>query len=75
MKSRSTVLELKKVIKSYKLGNQKIQPLQSINFAIHPGEFVAMMGPSGAGKSTLLQIASLLDNPNSGQILLHGKDL
>lgn len=72
---KKPVLELRQVIKEYKLGDQIIQALQSINFSIYEGDFVAIMGPSGAGKSTLLQIASLLDNPSSGLVLLHGNDV
>lgn len=72
---KKPVLELRQVIKEYKLGDQTIQALQSINFSIYEGDFVAIMGPSGAGKSTLLQIASLLDNPSSGLVLLHNKDV
>lgn len=75
LKSAAVVLELQGVSKTYQLGEQTIHALHEINFALHRGEFVAVMGASGAGKSTLLQIASLLDNPTSGQILLHGKDV
>ncbi|MCB1504762.1 MAG: ABC transporter ATP-binding protein [Hyphomicrobiaceae bacterium] len=39
-----------------------------------PGEAVALVGPSGAGKSTLLHIAGLLEQPDSGQVLVSGRD-
>jgi putative ABC transport system ATP-binding protein len=74
MKS-NVVLELQNVKKSYKMGDEIIQALRGVNLVINQGEFVAIMGPSGAGKSTLLQIASLLDNPSEGLILLKGKDV
>lgn len=73
--NKKPVLELRNVIKRYKLGDQIIEALQSINFSIYEGDFVAIMGPSGAGKSTLLQIASLLDNPSEGEVRLHDKDV
>lgn len=41
--------------------------LNSVNFRIKKGEFVAIMGPSGCGKSTLLNIIGLLDNPSGGE--------
>jgi putative ABC transport system ATP-binding protein len=41
--------------------------LNSINFEVSKGEFVAIMGPSGCGKSTLLNIIGLLDNPTDGE--------
>lgn len=75
MKEPEVVLELREVKKSYQLGEQEIHALQGVNFALHKGEFVAIMGASGAGKSTMLQISSLLDNPTSGEILLHNQDV
>jgi putative ABC transport system ATP-binding protein len=41
--------------------------LNSVNFEVAKGEFVAIMGPSGCGKSTLLNIVGLLDNPTGGE--------
>lgn len=39
-----------------------------------PGQAVALVGPSGAGKSTLLHIAGLLETPDSGRVLVAGRD-
>jgi putative ABC transport system ATP-binding protein len=69
------VLQLRGVKKVYHLGDQSIQALRGIDLDIHAGEFVAIMGPSGSGKSTLLQMASLLDTPTSGKILLEGREV
>lgn len=74
-KSDQVILQLKSVFKTYKLGEQEIHALNDVDFSLESGEFVAIMGASGAGKSTMLQIASLLDNPTAGQILLHGRDV
>ena len=49
--------------------------LNRVNFAVKPGEFVAIMGPSGCGKSTLLNIIGLLDNPTGGQYFFDGTDV
>lgn len=71
----TAVLQLRDVKKKYLMGDQEIHALQGIDLEIHAGEFVAIMGPSGSGKSTLLHMASLLDTPSSGQVLLEGKEV
>lgn len=49
--------------------------LNSVNFEIKKGEFVAIMGPSGCGKSTLLNIVGLLDNPTGGEFWFNGNEI
>jgi ATP-binding cassette subfamily B protein len=49
--------------------------LQGIDLTIEPGEVVAIVGPSGAGKSTIASMLARLYDPQSGRILLDGKDL
>ena len=47
--------------------------LRQLNWAIHPGETVALIGESGSGKSTLLRLLNRLDEPTSGEIRIQGK--
>ncbi|MEC4016542.1 ABC transporter ATP-binding protein [Streptomyces sp. H27-D2] len=49
--------------------------LDSADFAIHPGEVVAVMGPSGSGKSTLLHCLAGIVRPDSGTIGYNGREL
>jgi putative ABC transport system ATP-binding protein len=49
--------------------------LNRVDFAVAPGEFVAIMGPSGCGKSTLLNIIGLLDNPTDGRYFFDGAEV
>jgi putative ABC transport system ATP-binding protein len=49
--------------------------LNTINFEVSNGEFVAIMGPSGCGKSTLLNIVGLLDNPTEGEYFFDGVEV
>jgi thiamine transport system ATP-binding protein len=44
------------------------------DFTVARGEFVAVIGPSGGGKSTLLSLIAGFEAPESGRILLDGKD-
>jgi len=49
--------------------------LESVSFAIDPGETVALVGPSGSGKSTVLQLLLRFRDPQAGCIRLNGLDL
>ena len=69
----SNVLELKGLTKTYFEGKpNEIKVLSGANLSLGAGEVVGLIAPSGAGKSTLLQIAGLLDNPTSGQVIISG---
>ncbi|MGN0776366.1 MAG: amino acid ABC transporter ATP-binding protein [Candidatus Ventricola sp.] len=49
--------------------------LKGIDFAASKGEVVCIIGSSGSGKSTLLRCINLLETPDGGAILYHGKDI
>jgi putative ABC transport system ATP-binding protein len=68
-------LELRRVHKEYETGAGTVVALDDVDFAVRPGEFVAVVGPSGCGKSTLLNVLGLLDTPTSGLRLLRGRDV
>jgi putative ABC transport system ATP-binding protein len=55
-------------------GGAVVPVLKDINFAIAPGEFVAIMGHSGSGKSTLMNVLGCLDTPSRGHYYLTGQD-
>lgn len=69
------IIEVTNLVKSYDLGDQKVDILKNINVSIKQGEFVSIMGPSGSGKSTLLYLMGGLDKPSEGSIEINGKDL
>ncbi|WP_394920533.1 ABC transporter ATP-binding protein [uncultured Robinsoniella sp.] len=70
-----TLLELKDVNFSYHSVSGETFALSDISFQVNDGEFIAIVGPSGCGKSTLLSLISGLLKPESGSILLNGKDV
>ena len=46
--------------------------LDDADFALFPGQSVALVAPSGTGKSTLLHIAGLLERPDGGEVFIDG---
>jgi putative ABC transport system ATP-binding protein len=68
-------IELADVTKVYGSGAVAVEALRHVSFAVHEGEFVAIMGPSGSGKTTLLGILGCLDRPTSGSYRLAGEEV
>lgn len=66
-----SILEIKHLSKSF--GAHQV--LMDIDFHVCPGDVTTIIGASGSGKSTLLRCINLLEEPTSGEILYHGKDI
>lgn len=73
--SKSTIISLDKVTKSYFIKNTEYPILKGIDLKVMANEFVTLMGPSGSGKSTLLNIIGALDKPTKGEYLIGDKNV
>jgi putative ABC transport system ATP-binding protein len=68
-------IELRDVVREYRVGGQKVRALDEISLRFGGGTFVSIVGPSGAGKSTLLHLLGALDSPDSGSITFDGDEI
>jgi L-arabinose transport system ATP-binding protein len=64
-------LEIKHISKAF----PNVRALDDVSLEIRPGEILAFVGENGAGKSTLLKILSGTYQPDSGTIIIDGKDI
>lgn len=68
-------IELRDVLREYRVGGQTVRALDRISLRLVGGQFVSIVGPSGAGKSTLLHLLGALDSPDSGSITFDGDEI
>ena len=66
------MLELKQVSKTFPGG---VRAMEDVSLKVEPGEFVIIVGESGAGKSTLLRTINGLVRPDSGQVMMKGRNI
>ena len=69
------ILETIVLVKYYGSGDNLVKAIDHTDIRVEPGEFVAVVGRSGSGKSTLLHMLGGLDRPDSGKVLVEGRDI
>lgn len=74
-RTRELIIELRDVVREYRVGGQRVRALDGINLRLFGGRFVSVVGPSGAGKSTLLHLLGALDSPDTGSITFDGTEI
>jgi putative ABC transport system ATP-binding protein len=69
------LIEITNLVKTYLVGDNKVNALDDISLSIAEHEFTAIVGPSGSGKSTLMNIIGCLDIATSGGYNLNGQEI
>lgn len=72
MATETPALFLSQIERYYPQSDGPLEILRKADFAIWPGELVALVAPSGTGKSTLLHVAGLLESPDGGEVFIGG---
>lgn len=69
------IIEIKNLSKTFGDGDSQVAALCDVNLQVCKGDIFGIIGLSGAGKSTLVRCMNLLERPDSGEVLFHGKNL
>jgi len=72
IKDKEPAVFLHAIERRYHQGAATLEILKAAEFAVWPGQSVALIAPSGTGKSTLLHIAGLLESPDDGEVYVAG---
>jgi len=68
-------IAVRDVHKAYRLGETTVPALRGATLDLKRGEFTALVGASVSGKSTLLNMIGCIDEPDSGAVLVEGRDV
>ncbi len=66
------MIKVEKLVKSFHSGDSELVALKGMSFEVPRGQFLSVTGRSGSGKSTLLYQLGLLDDPDSGNVIIDG---
>ncbi|UWQ24353.1 ABC transporter ATP-binding protein [Leisingera aquaemixtae] len=70
-----SILEFRKVSKSFGEGTSRTQVLKNISLSVQEGEFLVLLGFSGTGKTTLINLMAGLDRPSQGTVSYRGREI
>ena len=70
-----SLLKLDNLCKFYGENETLVKAVDTVNFEVAEGEFIAILGASGSGKSTLLHMIGCVDEPTIGHVYLNGEDI
>jgi putative ABC transport system ATP-binding protein len=69
------MISVRNLSKSHQLGTNIVRAVRGLSCDIPAGRMTFIVGPSGSGKSSLMYLLGGLDQPDSGEILIAGRDL
>ncbi|MEV5177247.1 ATP-binding cassette domain-containing protein [Streptomyces flaveolus] len=68
-------IEARHLARSFVAGEQKVEAVRGVEFAVRTGEIFGFLGPNGAGKTTTMRMLGTLLRPDSGSATVAGHDL
>jgi putative ABC transport system ATP-binding protein len=70
------MLDIRRLVKHYPVpGSEPVRAVDDITLGVARGELVALYGPSGSGKTTLLKLIAAVMAPDSGEVIVNGRDI
>jgi putative ABC transport system ATP-binding protein len=70
------MLQLNELVKHYRVGDgEVVRAVDGVCLSVGEGELVALYGPSGSGKTTLLMLIAGLLTPDSGSVMVNGREV
>lgn len=69
------IVKVTDLVKYYHVGENVVKAVDHTDLSIERGKFTSIVGRSGSGKSTLLQLIGGLDRPDSGEVIIDGKNI
>lgn len=75
MNNGQPIIQLKNVVKTFRVGETDVTVLRGVSLDVRAGEFLAIVGPSGNGKSTLLNMITGIDRPTQGEVIVNSRPI
>ena len=72
---RKAIIEAKNLVKTYGEGEALTYALNDVSIKVYEHDFLVILGGSGSGKSTFLNMIGAIDNVDSGEIFVNGRDI
>ncbi|MBQ9325496.1 MAG: ATP-binding cassette domain-containing protein [Clostridia bacterium] len=69
------MIQIEHAVKTFAEGHQAVHALRDVSLRVEKGDIYGIVGFSGAGKSTLLRLVNGLEKPDSGSVVVAGRDL